>query len=87
MKRIIGQEFSFCSKDSTCSVCNVTRRLTEEEEMKQQQRMMLTKDLMKKKRSEGRVDADNRCWVAELLAADCEKAWIHTGWEDAVQKC
>ena len=24
--------------------------------------------------------------VSELLAADCEKAWIHTGWEDTMQK-
>ena len=23
---------------------------------------------------------------SELLAADCEKAWIHTGWEDTMQK-
>ena len=23
---------------------------------------------------------------SELLAADCEKAWIHTGWEDIVHK-
>ena len=23
--------------------------------------------------------------VAELLAADCEKAWIHPGWEDTMQ--
>ena len=22
----------------------------------------------------------------ELLAADCEKAWIHSGWQDATQK-
>ena len=21
-----------------------------------------------------------------MLAADCEKAWIHTGWEDIMQK-
>ena len=29
---------------------------------------------MKRKiRSKGRMDAENRWWVAELLAADCEK--------------
>ena len=33
-----------------------------------------------------RMDADNRWWVAELLAADCEKAWLHDGWEDTMQK-
>ena len=32
------------------------------------------KDLIKKIRSRGRMDAENRCWVSELLAAaDCEK--------------
>ena len=60
--------------------------LTEEEEMKQQQRMVIMKDVMRKIRSKGRMDAKNRWWVSELLAADCEKAWIHTGWEDTMQK-
>ena len=53
--------------------------LTEEEEMKQQQRMAIMKDLMKKIRSKGRMDAENRWWVEEMLAKDCEKAWTHTG--------
>ena len=35
---------------------------------------------IRKIRPEGRMDAKNRWWVSELLAADCEKAWIHTGW-------
>ena len=49
--------------------------LTEEEEMKQQQRMVIMKDLIKKIRSRVRMDAENRCWVSELLAAaDCEKS-------------
>ena len=61
--------------------------LAEEEEMKQQQRMVIMKDLIRKIRSKGRMDAENRWWVAELLAKDCEKAWIHTGWEDTVQTC
>ena len=52
---------------------------TEEEEMKQQQRMMIMKDLTEKIRSKGRIDAKNRWWVSELLAAECEKVWIHTG--------
>ena len=59
---------------------------TEEEEMKQQQRMTTMKDLRKKSRSKGSTDAENRWWVAELLAKDCEKAWTHTGWEDTMQK-
>ena len=44
--------------------------LTEGEEMKQQQRMVIMKDLKKKIRSKGRMDAKSRWWVAELLAAD-----------------
>ena len=60
--------------------------LTEEEEMKQQQRMVIMRDLMWKIRSTERVDAENRWWFSELLAAECEKAWIHTGWKDTVQK-
>ena len=54
--------------------------------MKQQQRMVIMKALIRKIRSRGRMDAENRWWVSELLAADCEKAWIHTGWEDTMQK-
>ena len=56
----------------------------EEGEMKQQRRMKERKDLTKKIRSKGRMDAESRWWVTELLAADCEKAWIHPGWEDTV---
>ena len=54
--------------------------------MKKQQRMMILKDLTKKNRSRGRMDAENRWWVTELLAAGCEKAWIHPGWEDTMQE-
>ena len=36
-------------------------------------------DLSREIRSKGRMDAENRWWVTELLAADCEKAWIHAG--------
>ena len=47
---------------------------TEEEEMKQQQRMKVMRDMTKKTKSKGRMDANNSWWVSELLAADCEKA-------------
>ena len=40
----------------------------------------------KKSRSKGSTDAENRWWVAELLAKDCKKAWTHTGWEDTMQQ-
>ena len=54
--------------------------------MKQQQRKKIMTDLTKKIRSKRRMDAESRWWVTELLAADCEKAWIHPGWEDTMQK-
>ena len=38
--------------------------------------MVIMKDLIRKIRSKGRVDAKSRYWVSELLAVDCEKAWI-----------
>ena len=47
---------------------------------------VIMKDLTKKIRSKGRMDAESRWWVSELLAADCEKAWIHPGCEDTMQK-
>ena len=31
------------------------------------------------------MNAENRWWVAELLAVDCEKAWLHPE-EEALQK-
>ena len=48
--------------------------------------MVIMKDLIRKIRAKGRVDAKSRYWVSELLAADCERAWTHTGWEDILQK-
>ena len=53
--------------------------------MKLQQRMATMKDLINKIRSKGRMDAKNRWWVTEIMATDCEKAWVHTGWEDTMQ--
>ena len=32
------------------------------------------------------MDANTSWWVSELLAANCEKAWLHSGWEDITQK-
>ena len=59
---------------------------TEEEEMKQQQRIEVMKDMTSQIRAKGRLDANNSWWVREQLAADCEKAWLHVGWEDILQK-
>ena len=55
--------------------------------MKRQQRMNIMKDMTKKMRSKGRMDAESRWWVAELLAADCEKAWwLQPGEEETMNK-
>ena len=40
--------------------------------------MKVMKDMMKKIRSKGRMDAENRWSVAQLLAADREKAWLQS---------
>ena len=56
---------------------------TEEEEMRQQQRLKVMKDMSRKIRAKGRLDANNGWWVSALLAADCEKA----GWEDSLLRC
>ena len=50
---------------------------TKEEEMKQQQSMKAMKDMKRETKAKGRVDASSGWWVCELLAADCEKAWLH----------
>ena len=57
---------------------------TEGQEMKRQERMKVMKDMTKQIRSKGRMDAENRWWFAELLAADCEKAWLHPEAEETM---
>ena len=87
-KRKCGEDyFSLFRENSLQRLQSKQEESTEEEEMKQQQRMTTMKDLIKKSRSKGRVDAESRWWVSGLLAAECEKAWTHAGWEDVVQKC
>ena len=44
------------------------------------------KDMTRKISTKDRMDANNSWWVSELLAADCEKAWLHAGWEDTMLK-
>ena len=48
--------------------------------------MKVMKAMMRKIRSKERMDAENRWWVAELLAGDCEKAWLHPEEEETMQK-
>ena len=80
---IVGQESSLCSD-------NLQRRQSMREdsteiEKRRQQRVKVMKDMTKRIRSKGRVDAQNRWWVAELLAADCEKAWLHPEEEETIK--
>ena len=84
MTRLLGKNFLLVERIQLAAFAKQTGG--EEEEMKQQQRMTIVKDLIKKIRSKGRMDAQNRSWVAELPARDCEKAWTHTGCEDTMQK-
>ena len=50
--------------------------------MKWQQRMTIMNDEeVQIKRKDG-----CRWWVAELLAADCEKAWLNPGEEETMQQ-
>ena len=44
------------------------------------------KEMTKKIRSKVRMDAENRWCVGDLLAANCEKAWIYRGEEGTMQK-
>ena len=78
-RRLLGNNFALFREYNLQRLQSNQEELTEEEEMKQQQRMAIMKDLIKKNRSKGRMDAKNRWWVSELQAKDCEKAWIHTG--------
>ena len=48
--------------------------------------MKIMIDITKNIRSKERMDAENRWWVAELFAGDCEKAWLHPGEEETMQK-
>ena len=85
VKRLLGKDFPSRQKNLQ-RLKSMHEDSTEGEEMKRQQRMMIVRDMTKKIRSKGRMDAENRWWVAELLAADCEKAWLHAVWEYTIQK-
>ena len=81
-EKIAGQESSPCSESTTLQrLQSKQEESTEGEETKQQQRRKIMTDLTRKIRSEGRMDAESRWRVSDLLAADCEKALIHSGWK------
>ena len=64
-RRLLGNNFRIVQR--------IHEDATEGGEMKRQQRMKVMEDMTKKVRSNGRMDADKRWSVAELLAVDCEK--------------
>ena len=85
-ERLLGKNFCVVQENATCIVCQNTHEdSTKGEVMKRQERMKVVKDMTKKIRSKGWIDAENRWWVAELLA-DCEKAWLHPEEEETIQK-
>ena len=79
MRRLLGKIFSLFREYNLQHLQSKQEESTEEQEIKQQQRMVIMKDMIRKIRPKGRMDAQGGWRVAELLAADCEKAWIHTG--------
>ena len=78
-RRLLGKNIRFVPRIQLAAS-------TKHEGMKRQRRMKVMKDMTKKIRSGGRMDSEIRWWVAELLAADCEKAWLHPGEEETTQK-
>ena len=84
--RLLGKNFALFREYNLQRLHNMHEDSAEEEEMKRQQRTKVMKDMTKKIRSKGRMDAENRWWVAELLAADCGTAWLHPGEEETMQK-
>ena len=82
-EKTAGQEFLPYSERQTCSVCKACTRSRRKE--KSEAASKNERKMAKKITSKGRIDADSRWWVAELLA-DCEKAWLQPGWEDIMQK-
>ena len=59
VRRLLGKTFLFVQRIQLAASAMQTGELTEEEEMTQQQRMVIMKDLMRKIRSKGRMDAKN----------------------------
>ena len=60
VRRLLGKNFSLFREYNLQRLQSKQEESTEEEEMKQQQRMMIMKDLTKKIRSKGRMDAESR---------------------------
>ena len=85
-RRMLGKIFSWFREYILQRKQGMQEGHTEKEEMRQQQRGKVMKDMTKKIRAKERMDGNHSWWVCELLATDCEKAWLHSGWEDPMQK-
>ena len=57
---------------------------TEKDEMTQQQRMKVMTDMTKKNRIKRQNGREQKLVGQRAAAADCQKAWLHPGQEDAV---
>ena len=74
-ERIVALEFFLTEKVQFPA--KQTCRQTEEEEVMQPKRMEVMRRMMRRKRTNGVMDAQSSRWVTELLAADCkEKVWV-----------
>ena len=86
-ERTVGQAFALFKEYNLQRLKSICDYLTEGEEMKRQQRMMIHVGYDERKiRSRARVDDCTGRWVTEYLEADCEKAWLHPGNEEFMQK-
>ena len=75
--KIVGQEsFSWLRECILQRKQGMQEGQTEEEEMRQQQRMKIVKEMTREIRAKGIMDANSSWCASDLLAADCEKAWL-----------
>ena len=76
--KTVGQGSSRFREYNLQRIQSMIEGLIEEEEMNQRQRMKVNEGYDKDNQSKkGRMNAQR--WVSELLAADCEKAWLYAG--------
>ena len=45
----------------------------------------MVKDMTRNLKTIGRMAANKSWWVSDLLAAECDKAWLHAGFDDTMQ--
>ena len=85
-EKIAVQETSLGSESVTCSVCKACMKARRRKKNETAAKKEDDEGYDEENQIQGRMNAENRWWSAELLAADCEKAWLHAGWEETMQK-